>query len=85
MIQLNASIERWSKEIYTGEVKEFKGLVVQEKTLEATKRSLLKAIRVKIAFDTGLPIENINEAKKGPCKCPNFIETESPNHYTVEL
>lgn len=85
MIQLNATIEQWSENIFIGKVKEFKGLVVQEDSIESTKSTLLKAIRVKIAFDYKLPIENIHEASQSHCQCDNFIETTSPNKYVVSL
>ncbi len=81
MIYLTAFMEEFPDNIFIGRIKEFKGLVVQSDSFEGVKKELIKSVRVKLAYDYGLDINQIVKTDKMP---PSFIH-QSDNSYRLQL
>ena len=60
MLIVNTEIQQMGEKSFMGWSHEFKALVVQGASVEEVKRELLISLRAKVAYDTKLPISNID-------------------------
>lgn len=59
MLIVNTEIQQIGTAAFMGWAHEYKALVVQGTTVDEVKRELLISLRAKVAFDTKLPISNV--------------------------
>ena len=59
MLFVTTEIQKMGDDQFMGWSHDFKALVVQGTTEEEVKKELLISLRAKVAYDTGLPITNI--------------------------
>ena len=60
--KLIATLEDHGKAGWVGCIDRIKGLVVQGKTMDETCNELMTSLKVKIAYDLGIPASDLKEA-----------------------
>jgi len=60
MILVKAEIEKISDNHFIGRIEKMKGMIVEAESREAVKKELLISLKVKIAFDYGLEISELD-------------------------
>ena len=63
----------------------FKGLVVQGKNIDEVKLRLYRSLRIKIAYDYELDVENVMAREVSIEDLPIVKETETDKQYQLEL
>jgi len=84
MIYLNAEIEQCNPDLFYGRILEIKGFVVEGTSEDEVKNKLNKGVRVKMAYDSGLDISKVINAKSN-CNCDNFKAIKGSNNFQLAI
>ena len=87
MLSLTAEIQQMGESLFMAWTHEFKALVVQGTSLDDVKKELFISIRAKVAYDTKLPIKNIEAKEVTQEKIDKYFVpvAKKKNQYKVEF
>lgn len=86
MLFVTTEIKQMGEARFMGWSHDFKALVVQGTTEEEVKKELLISLRAKIAYDTGLPITNIEASEVTPEILERYFQRLNNNNtYRTQL
>lgn len=85
MLFVTAEVKKMGDSHFMAWAHDFKALVVQGETEDEVKKELLISLRAKIAYDTGLPISNVDGEEVTKEVLDRYFKSYKDNQFKVQL